>query len=147
MASGVHGVIFGLFVLCVLQNFFFKSSSLDSEQDLQNVKFSDLDNVFVNKMSSLNVIHTHFGNLDTNRTKYKHSSPRPVSRNTVYVILSLLLSGDLELNPGPVTDPCGVCSKGVRKNQQGIACDSCDVWFPQKMYRYGHFHIYQILRR
>ena len=35
-------------------------------------------------------------------------------------------------NPGPVKDPCTVCSKGRRKNQKAIQCDSCDGWFHAK---------------
>ena len=33
------------------------------------------------------------------------------------------------MNPGPVKDPCGICSKCVRKNEHGIACDGCEIWF------------------
>ena len=44
----------------------------------------------------------------------------------------ILLSGDISENPGPVKDPCGVCSKGCRKNQKAIQCDDCDVWFHAK---------------
>ena len=35
-------------------------------------------------------------------------------------------------NPGPVTDACAVCTKGCRKNQMAIQCDSCDKWFHAK---------------
>ena len=41
----------------------------------------------------------------------------------------LLCDGDISPNPGPVTDPCGICSKPVKKNQKGIACDNCNTWF------------------
>ena len=34
----------------------------------------------------------------------------------------------LSLHPGPVTNPCIVCSKSVRANQQGVSCDSCEMW-------------------
>ena len=44
----------------------------------------------------------------------------------------ILLSGDISENPSPVKDPCGVCSKGCRKNQKAIQCDDCDVWFHAK---------------
>ena len=44
----------------------------------------------------------------------------------------ILLSGDISENPGPVKDPCGVCSKGCRKNQKAIQCDDCNVWFHAK---------------
>ncbi len=35
----------------------------------------------------------------------------------------LLSAGDVQPNPGPVQYPCGICGKGVRRNQRGIACD------------------------
>ena len=40
--------------------------------------------------------------------------------------------GDILQNPGPVIDPCLVCSKGCRKAQKAIQCDICDQWFPAK---------------
>ena len=45
----------------------------------------------------------------------------------------LILSGDIEQNPGPgIKFPCGVCKKSVRSNQRGVACDRCDLWFHTK---------------
>ena len=43
----------------------------------------------------------------------------------------LVLSGDVELNPGPPSRwryPCTVCSKPVQSNQRGVQCDMCDLW-------------------
>ena len=37
--------------------------------------------------------------------------------------------GDIETNPGPPRDPCGMCRKGVRVNQDGVACDACEQWY------------------
>lgn len=48
---------------------------------------------------------------------------------TRFVTTLLLLSGDIQLNPGPAKYPCGQCSKPVKSNQRGILCDFCDVWF------------------
>ena len=44
----------------------------------------------------------------------------------------LLSAGDVQPNPGPVQCPCGICGKGVRRNQRGIACDGCDKWHHAK---------------
>ncbi len=41
----------------------------------------------------------------------------------------LLLCGDIHPNPGPPKYPCGVCSRSVRSNQQGILCEVCYKWF------------------
>ena len=46
-------------------------------------------------------------------------------------LLSLMLSGDIEINPGPVNEPmypCAVCQLGVNWSHQAVACDVCDVW-------------------
>ena len=44
------------------------------------------------------------------------------------VFLILLLSYDVELNPGPVRFPCSVCYKPVHVNQQALQCDNCVYW-------------------
>ena len=50
--------------------------------------------------------------------------------NVLFVYLCLLLSGDVELNPGPTYKyPCVRCEKPVRRNQKGIQCDICDRWY------------------
>ena len=47
------------------------------------------------------------------------------------IILSLLLSGSLELNPGPDSTPClcGQCRCEVQDNDASVACNYCNVWF------------------
>lgn len=45
----------------------------------------------------------------------------------------ILLSGDIQMNPGPtrrVNDPCSICSKGCRT--KAILCDCCDSWYHTK---------------
>ena len=50
--------------------------------------------------------------------------------NLLFVYLCLILSGDIELNPGPTYKyPCVRCEKPVRRNQKGIQCDTCDKWY------------------
>lgn len=45
-------------------------------------------------------------------------------------ILLLVLSGDVELNPGPnYRHPCGKCDAPVKRNQKGICCDDCSSWY------------------
>ena len=44
----------------------------------------------------------------------------------------LLLSGDIQQNPGPPKYPCGLCHKLVKRNQRAIECDECSEWFHTK---------------
>lgn len=39
----------------------------------------------------------------------------------------LLLAEHVEINSGP-RFPCRVCSKAIRRNEQGIFCDRCELW-------------------
>ena len=55
-----------------------------------------------------------------------------VLKATLTASCLVLLAGDVSVNPGPFRDPCGVCSKGCRKNQKAIQCDDCEVWFHAK---------------
>ena len=44
----------------------------------------------------------------------------------------ILLSGDIEINPGPVRYPCTSCKKSVTKNQKGTSCNCCGLWSHKK---------------
>ena len=45
------------------------------------------------------------------------------------ILLLLILSGDIETNPGPnYKFPCLRCVKPVRSNQKGLQCDGCNRW-------------------
>ena len=54
----------------------------------------------------------------------------------------LLLSGDINLNPGP-TVPCCICSKSLR--QKIIFCNKCQSWFHKKCVNISEAE-YKILR-
>ena len=54
-------------------------------------------------------------------------------RNSCLMML-LLLSGDIELNPGPIKFPCGICQNAVRDGMRAVCCDECDVWYHVKCY-------------
>ena len=46
----------------------------------------------------------------------------------------LILSGDIELNPGPrsVRYPCKECGRACTSNPESIQCDSCESWIHVK---------------
>lgn len=46
----------------------------------------------------------------------------------ISLLILLLLGGDIQLNPGPVSYPCSVCLKPVRSNQAAIQYDGCFQW-------------------
>ena len=50
-----------------------------------------------------------------------------------YGFVMLMLSGDINFNPGPTQCnykyPCGYCLKPVKINQKGIFCDGYQQWF------------------
>lgn len=50
-------------------------------------------------------------------------------RPATLIISLLLASGNVERYPGPIYQyPCTVCSKPVKSNQRGIACNQCQKW-------------------
>lgn len=64
-----------------------------------------------------------------NRALYHRADPTFGTTSNNLFMLLLVLSGDVESNPGPVKYPCGICSKPVRINQKGVACDTCSLWY------------------
>ena len=50
------------------------------------------------------------------------------SKRVSVLVCSLLLCGDIHLNPGPVKYPFQVCGKAVKSNQDGIECSNCEKW-------------------
>ena len=58
--------------------------------------------------------------------------PRDCKQSRFCIIyFMLLLSGNIELNPGPGHSifPCGYCQLDVSWDCSGVACDNCEVWF------------------
>ena len=57
-----------------------------------------------------------------------HSKPQSNPRGKLIQML-LIISGSVEINPGPkVKNPCGECKKSV-KFYNSIACDECSQWY------------------
>ena len=51
------------------------------------------------------------------------------------LLLLILIAGDVELNPGPGTNPkpsehfpCAFCDKPVNWSDLGVCCDGCSMW-------------------
>ena len=43
-------------------------------------------------------------------------------------LLVIVLSGDTELNPGPIKYPAITCQRPVASNHRALGCESCDSW-------------------
>ena len=78
-----------------------------------------------------------FASIETTRTsclKEQYSlyvlSKLKYSKHCWYLQYILLLSGDINLHPGPVQYPCLVCSKAVRKRV--FCCNKCGLWVHKK---------------
>ncbi len=66
-----------------------------------------------------------------NRPKTKNSNRTIIKNNTnCHLLLLLLLSGDIELNPGPNSIyPCAYCELKVDYGMKAIKCDHCSMWY------------------
>ena len=49
------------------------------------------------------------------------------------IFILILLSGDIEVNPGPLTYDVGpLCLQVVAENHNAILCDNCTKWYHAK---------------
>jgi hypothetical protein len=51
--------------------------------------------------------------------------------NTTLALLVIILSNDIQVNPGPNKSiyPCGLCDVSVTWNCEGVGCDGCSIWY------------------
>ena len=74
--------------------------------------------------------------LNRDRHKQMVTSTMPDShrRSTAITLLVLLLSGDIQMNPGPrgqsTISSCGLCDLKVSWSHKAIYCDECDMCRP-----------------
>ena len=69
--------------------------------------------------------HKHPPALPPNRLKLKNSNIRIITH------IALILSGDIQLNPGPCSTiyPSGICEHPVTWSDVGPCCDGCNIWY------------------
>ena len=117
-------LIFSIF--CISRSFLV---TVDVDQDCDNPLFNS-------KLSQFGVLSSCGRSVKARNNIFgnKFNSSNPPDRFSILNIL-LLLSGNIESNPGPcrkIKFPCGICNKACTKFQPSVACDHCNVWFHKK---------------
>ena len=75
---------------------------------------------------------TLFSNQCCSYNPVKPSRIRADHHLRCLICILLILSGDVESNPGPNTGTvylCGLCDRKVGWEDRGVACDCCDIWY------------------
>jgi hypothetical protein len=72
-----------------------------------------------------------------NGGKFVCRHPDKLMHTLTRITLILLISGDIQTNPGPRTVkapkyPCGACGKNVNSNQKAMECEDCLIWYHNK---------------
>ena len=67
-------------------------------------------------------------NRRVGRQKRKNLSKSTCSLKKFLFIITILLSNDIGMNPGPIKKPCTSCLGPVAKNHTSVLCDLCSGW-------------------
>ena len=84
------------------------------------------------KCSHMNLIKNYSSRKPklTNCSTIFHHPTDQISKANLLTLI-LILSNDIELNPGPKHAsifPCGYCEHPVNWSDQGVCCDECGIW-------------------
>ena len=98
---------------------------------LKNVSYSTSSIIVKNVSILLQMRYKNKPGLTTSRSSIKS--------RFINLLLVQLLSGQVKLNPGPITPnqsstlstnyPCGICQKKVNDCHHALLCDKCELWF------------------
>ena len=73
---------------------------------------------------------------------------RPTKSSPSFIFILLLLSGNVEVNPGPSYKfPCGHCQKPCKSNQKNLKCSSCHTWHHIKCSNPGMTRKFQLIEK
>ena len=85
------------------------------------------------------------GNFISRTKSIKNRPLRPGC--TTIILMMLMMCGDVESNPGPITmDHCGTCRKVVKTGEKALGCEYCNTWFHTECEKYSDAE-YDILKK
>ena len=93
---------------------------------LNKLSVSAYEVTFANDLY-IDIFTTFFYHLKHNRI-VPLSIPVEFKQRHHRLLLILILSGDISVNPGPPKHPCGYCYKPVAKNHRAVLCEACNYW-------------------
>ena len=125
-----HGTLFVfqkvlLFLLVVLT--FDAKLPSRTQNDLNTAIAKDNELFTIQYITTADVIRS---NHIKNQSSLYALTKLKFSKHHSYFKYPLILSGDINLHPGPVKYPCSVCAKPVRKRI--ISCEKCGLWLHKK---------------
>ena len=89
----------------------------------------------------------HSKSYQTSKTLSLHPA-RPNKSSPSFIFILLLLSGNVEVNPGPSYKfPCGHCQKPCKSNQKNLKCSSCHTWHHIKCSNPGMTRKFQLIEK
>lgn len=128
--------ILGFFIAFLL----LAKASNTSHQHDQNYALSNSTSLDCETYSRVSLFHVSLKFLPEvvkNGGKLKCRRPNNMMFTLTRITLILLISGDIQTNPGPRTVkapkyPCGTCGKNVNSNQKAMECEDCLTWYHNK---------------
>ena len=127
---GCKNMIYIAILLCKLTSMCLISNNMQRGCQLGPITAAITDFVTARPVSSLCNTACNINILRPNR---QHKiGIKPGYPTVTITLLVLMLSGDIEINPGPRMNTvylCGVCEAAVNWSHRAVICDECSIWY------------------